>query len=80
MLRTSAPKIGMKPSRMAKTAATTNTMIEKTRVMPITPMFSAYVVSPAPPSSPLIVVPSPSPMNVRPSMWLRSRFMMPLIA
>src|SRR3989454_282506 len=80
MLRTSAPNIGMKPSRMAKTAATTNTMIEKTRVMPMTPMFSAYVVSPVPPSSPLMVVPSPSPMNVRPSMWPRSRFMTPLMA
>ncbi len=41
MLRTSAPKIGMKPSRIANTAATTNTMIENTRVMPMTPMFSA---------------------------------------
>ena len=36
----------MKPRRIAKTAATTKTMIEKTRVMPITPLFSAYVVSP----------------------------------
>src|SRR6266852_5882424 len=43
MLRTRAPKIGMKPSRIAKIAATTKTMIEKTRVMGITRVFSIMV-------------------------------------
>ena len=41
MLRTRAPNLGMNPSRTAVMAATMKTQIEKTRVMPMTPMFSA---------------------------------------
>ena len=42
------------------------------RVAAITPMFSAYVVVPAPPNAPATVVPTPSPMKARPRSLSRS--------
>ena len=38
----------------------------------MTPMFSAYVVVPAPPNAPASVVAAPSPMNARPRSLSRS--------
>ena len=35
-------------------------------VAAITPMFSAYVVTPVPPAAPETIVATPSPMNARP--------------
>ena len=41
------------------------------RVAAITPMFSAYVVTPVPPTAPLTIVATPSPMKARPMYWSR---------
>src|SRR5215217_5331627 len=39
----------------------------------MTPMFSAYVVTPVPPRSPATIVATPSPMNARPRYGVRFR-------
>src|SRR5215212_7690311 len=39
----------------------------------MTPMFSAYVVTPVPPRSPAMIVATPSPMNARPRYGVRFR-------